>query len=115
MSRSRNDCFDQCIIKVSPEQKKATLFSDQEMENLMVKINDPRKKERALFQQYCYKYKQFRYTILETAELLGISVKMLKALQNQGEIRCTTSGGKVRFYAGDIRRFLQNCIKRQEK
>ncbi len=91
----------------------ATLFSEKEMEELILPIKSPKAKEKELYSKRAFRYQQYRYTIRETAEFLGIPVKAMKALRDQGELQETRSGGKVLFYSGDIRRFLRKCQKRQ--
>jgi len=113
MKRYDKKAADLRFIKVDLEKNMESLFSDQEMQKLILHIQDPLVKEKKLFLKGTYHYRQNRYSIVETAQLLGISVKALKALQDQGEIQFKKSGDKIQFYAGDIRRFLIKCAKRQ--
>jgi excisionase family DNA binding protein len=98
-----------------PEETQFSLFTNTELEAFRIQIREPESKINNLFIKYTHRYKKYMFSLSEAAQLLGITEVHLKALQAHGEIIGRKSGKKYRFYAGDIQRFLQTCIRRMAR
>ena len=90
------------------------LFSPEEMQDNLRTVDHCIQKINRLFTPGTHKYKKFRYSLKEVALLLNLPVKVVRAFRDQGYLKCSLSGDRKYFYAGDIYKFLVWCNRNNQ-